>query len=135
MLTIFYSSSVQNYHTHSFLPTFYIVMLPPSINLYLCASSNVSSSCLPEKMHSNAGCICLTFVQCVFSNVSSNGLPERMHNHTGCICLTFLHCAFSNVSSNGQLERMHNQTWLHLFGFNPLCIFKCVLKLLGSVHA
>ena len=35
----------------------------------------------------------------MFSNVSSNCLPERMHNHIDCICLTFLHCALSNVSS------------------------------------
>ena len=42
----------------------------------------------------------LTFLHhCVFSNVSSNCVPEKMHIHTGCICLAFLHCAFSNVSS------------------------------------
>ena len=44
---------------------------------------------------------CSTFPHCASSNVSSNCLHERMHNHTGCTCLTFLQCASSNVSSNG----------------------------------
>ena len=59
-----------------------------------CAFLNVSSNCLPERMKSHIGCICLTFLHCVFSNVSSNWLPESMKNHIDCICLTFLHCVF-----------------------------------------
>ena len=42
--------------------------------------------------------ICLTFPRCGFSNVSSNCLPQRMHNHIGCIYFTFHHYAFWNVS-------------------------------------
>ena len=45
--------------------------------------------------HSRTGCICFIFPHHASSNVSSNCLPERMHNHTGCICLTFPHCVFS----------------------------------------
>ena len=65
-----------------------------------CAFSNVSSNCLPVRMHSHTGYICLAFLHCVFSNESSNCLPERMHGHTGCNCLTFLQYGFSNVSVN-----------------------------------
>ena len=41
--------------------------------------SNVSSNCLPKKMHSFIGCIYSIFPHCVFSNVSSKHLHERMH--------------------------------------------------------
>ena len=64
-----------------------------------CASSNVSSNSLHQKMHSDIGCICSTFHHCVFSNVSSICLPQRMQSHIGCICLSFLHCGFLNDSS------------------------------------
>ena len=75
-----------------------------------CAFSNVSSNCLPERMHTRTGCICLAFLHCAFSNVASNHLLGKMQSHNGCICLTFLHCAFSNVSS----ERLHNFQMVHL---------------------
>ena len=52
-------------------------------------TENMYSKCLPERMQSRIGCICLTFSHCVFSNVSSNCQPERMHSHIGCICLFF----------------------------------------------
>ena len=67
----------------------------------------VSSKRLHKIMHS---LICLTFLHCVFSNVSSNCLPERMHIHIGCICMIFLHCVSSNVSSIGLYEQMHSHT-------------------------
>ena len=79
-----------------------------------CVFSNMSSNCLPERIHSHTGCICLAFLHCVFSNESSKRLPFSMHNHTGCIYLSFLHCAFSNVSSNHLPERMQmiqNKGW------------------------
>ena len=63
-----------------------------------CAFSNVSSSHLPERMHSHIDCICLTFLRCVFSNVSSNGLSEKRHSHIACICLTFRHCVLPPIS-------------------------------------
>ena len=46
-----------------------------------------------------------TFLHCAFLNVSSNCLPERMKSHIGCICLTFLRCVFLNVSSNDLSEK------------------------------
>ena len=73
-----------------------------------CASSNVSSSSLHERMHNHTGYICLTFLHCVFSNVSSSCLLQKMHNHRGCISLTFPHCKLSNVSLNRLPERMHS---------------------------
>ena len=36
--------------------------------------------------------------------------------------------AFSNDSANYLLEMVHNYTGFHLFGFSPLCVFKCLLK-------
>ena len=48
------------------------------LDRFPCVSLNVSSNCLPERMHSNIGCICSIFLFLVFSNVSSNGLLERM---------------------------------------------------------
>ena len=75
-----------------------------------CVFSDVSSSCLLERMHNHICCICWTFLHCVFSNVTSNYLPEMMHIRTGCICLTFLHSAFSDVSLSCLLERMQNHT-------------------------
>ena len=75
-----------------------------------CVFSNVSSNCLPERMQSRIGCIWLTFPHCAFSNVSSNGLPEKRHNHIGCICLTFHYYAFWNVSSNLLHKGMHSHT-------------------------
>ena len=70
--------------------------------------SNVSSNCLPERMHNHIGCICLTFLHCVFSNVSIKNMDQSRQCHIGCICLTFLHCAFLNVSSNGLHEKMQS---------------------------
>ena len=67
-------------------------------------------------------CICLTFPRCVFSNVSSNCLSEKRHNHIGCICLTFLRYVFSNGLP--EMRQSHID-----FGFSPLCVFICVLKL------
>ena len=103
-----------------------------------CMFSNVSSSCLPERMYSNRGYICLTFSHCVCSHMSphiawredakshclhlfdffhcvfwrdsSKCLPERMHNCIGCVCATLLHCVFSNASPNHLLERMQIHT-------------------------
>ena len=57
-----------------------------------CVSSNVSSNCLFERMHSHIDCICFIFLHCVLSNVASNSLSERMHSHIGHISLTFPHC-------------------------------------------
>ena len=34
------------------------------------------------------------FLHCALSNVSSNCLPEKMQSHIGCICLAFLHLCF-----------------------------------------
>ena len=46
-----------------------------------------------------------TFLHCAFLNVSSNCLPERMKSHIGCICLTFLRYVFLNASSNDLSEK------------------------------
>ena len=43
-----------------------------------CASSNGSSHSLHRRMHTQTGCICLAFLRCGFSNVSSSCLLERM---------------------------------------------------------
>ena len=75
-----------------------------------CGFSNVSSNCLPQRMHNHIGCICLTFHHYAFWNVSSTRLHEMMQSHTGCTCSTFLQCVFANVSSNGLHERMHSHT-------------------------
>ena len=87
-----------------------------------CEFSNVSSNCLSEKRQSHTGCICLAFLNCVFSNVSSNRMPEKRHSHIGCICLTFLRYVFSNGLP--EMRQSHID-----FGFSPLCVFICVLKL------
>ena len=124
-----------------------------------CAFSDVSSNCLPVRMHSHIGCICLTFLHCAFSNVSSNCLHKRKQSHIGCICLTFFHCAISYVSSksldlnrqshigcicsNFSIVRFQmcaqiawpNIGYTCLFDFSPLCVFKCFLKELGSEKA
>ena len=50
-----------------------------------------------------------TFLHCAFLNVSSNCLPERMKSHIGCICLTFLHCVFSNVSSKELCDKRRSR--------------------------
>ena len=65
--------------------------------LHCCGFLDVSSNCLPERMHNHTGCICLIFHHCGFSNVSSKHLHQRMHSHIGYIYLTFLLCVFSNV--------------------------------------
>ena len=118
-----------------------------------CVFSNVSSNCLQGKMCGHTGCICWTFPHCEFSNVDSKILDQSRQSHIGCICWTFPHCAFSNASSNYLHEKIHSHTgcicltlwvfkcwrkdlgseqakshWLHLFGFSPLCVFKCLLK-------
>ena len=99
--------------------------------------SNVSSNCLPERMHNHIGCICLTFLHCVFSNVSIKNLYQSRQSHIGCICLTFLHCAFSNVSSKHQLQMMQshigcNCAW-HCEFCAALCAHNC-RKRLWSDH-
>ena len=115
-----------------------------------CASSNVSSNSLLYRMHSHIGCICLVFLHCIFSNVSllhldqirniqsgytcvfsnviSNCFHNLMQNYIGCIYLAFLHYVFSYVTSNRLLLRMKNLHSLHLFGFSPVWVFKCLLK-------
>ena len=50
---------------------------------------------------------------------------------SSCICLAFRHCAFSNVSSKHLHRRMKSHTGCILFGFFPLCVFKCLLKALA----
>ena len=85
-------------------------------------------------MHTHIDCICWVLLHCAFSNVSSNFLPERRQNHSGCICLTFLHCGFSNESSNGLPVKNAKLHWLHVYYFSPLCVFKCLPKLLHIVH-
>ena len=81
------------------------------------AFSNVSLTCLPERMHLSS------FFQFAFSNVSLNGLSEKRHSHVGCICLTFLHYAFSNVAPNCLLERIQNHS-----GFICLIFLHCVFS-------
>ena len=73
-----------------------------------CASSNVSSNYLDQRMRSRTGCICLTFLHCVFSYVSSKNSGQSMQSHTGYICLPFLHCVYSNVFSKRLYKRMHS---------------------------
>ena len=73
--------------------------LPDCISLtFYGAFPNVPSNCVPERMQTHIGCICIIFVHCAPSNVSSHCLQQMMQNHTGCICLTFLHCAVSSMS-------------------------------------
>ena len=84
---------------------------------------NIPSDCLSKWMQNHTmSCICLSFPRCVFSNVSSNCLSEKRHNHIGCICLTFLRYVFSNGLP--EMRQSHID-----FGFSPLCVFICVLKL------
>ena len=71
------------------------------------------------------------FFRRAFLNVSSNGLLLRMHIHIVCTCLAFLHCVFSNVSSNHLPVSMH----IHTGYISPLCLFKCLLKLLTCEDA
>ena len=61
-----------NHHHHPILPR--IILLA----FLRCVFSNLSSSCLPERMQSHTGC---TFLHCVFSNESSN--PPG--GHTGAL--------------------------------------------------
>ena len=105
------------------------------LSTLVCVSSCVCSKILGQNRQRRTGCICLTFLHCAFSNVSSNRLPERMQSHNGCICSAFLRYAFSNVPSNGLPERMQTHTVFYLFDFAPLCVFKCLLKLLASMEA
>ena len=71
------------------------------------------------------------------SNVYWTSFDQHRQSHTGCIHLTFLQCEFSNVSSNGRPAAWGDTKshWLHLFGFSPLCVSKCLLKELGSAQA
>ena len=93
-----------------------------------CAFSNVSSNCLLEKRQRHIGCICLTFLRCAFWNVSSKRLPEKRQSHIGCICLTFLHFDFSNVSSNCLHEKLHN----HIVCFKTKVFNVCIGKAWAS---
>ena len=77
-------------------------------------------------MHSYIANICLTFLHCASLNVFSNCLPEKMQIHIGCIYFTFLHCAFSNVSPCYLPEKRHSH--IGCICLTPLCTFKCVLK-------
>ena len=56
--------------------------------------------------------------------VSSNRLSKKRQSHIGCI--SFLQCVLSNVSLSWLPET--NSHWLHLFGFSPVCVFKCLFK-------
>ena len=85
-----------------------------------CDVLNVFSNCLPDKMQSHIGCICLTFLHCAFSNVSSKRLQKRMHIHIGCINLTPLYI-FKCVLKLLAWEDAESH-WLHLFDFSPLCL-------------
>ena len=100
-----------------------------------CAFSNVFSNRLPEKRHSHIGCIFFTFPHCAFSNVSSDGLHEKRYICIGYICLIFLPSVFLDVFSNDLPEKRHSHIGCIFFYFSPLCIFKCVLKLLTCEDA
>ena len=57
-----------------------------------------------------------------------------MHSNIDCICLTFSNVHFQMF----QMSLDHTQAnshWLHLLDFSSLCVFKCVLKELGSAQA
>ena len=79
------------------------------------------------RMHSCIGCICLAFLHCVFSNGPSKRQNKKIYNHTDCICVTLW--IFKLLASEDL--KFH---WLHSVNFSPLCVFKCVLKLLASVQ-
>ena len=51
-----------------------------------------------------------------------------MQTHIRCICLTFSTVYFQ-MCPQSVWSRGCKVTLVHLFGFSPLCVFKCVLKL------
>ena len=71
--------------------------------------SNGSSDCLPVRMQSHIGSICLVFLHWAFLNGSLNCLPVRMQSPIGSISFLFLHCAFSNGSSDRLPETKHSR--------------------------
>ena len=82
----------------------------------------MSSNGLPEKRHSNIGCICVTFPHCEFSYVDSKNLDQSTQIHIDCICLTFLHCAFLMCPQIACLRR--GIVTLITFVFSTVCLFK-----------
>ena len=115
-------SGNQNSHPHMHWGRIFILCVFSNVfhwsyQLSYTAFSNVSLTCLPERMHLSS------FFQFAFSNVSLNGLSEKRHSHVGCICLTFLHYAFSNVAPNCLLERIQNHS-----GFICLIFLHCVFS-------
>ena len=85
----------------------------------------VTSNGLHVKWNSLTGCICTIFPNCVF----------RRNHVTGYICLLFVFCVSRNASSNCLPGRMKSHSGCILFGFSPLCVFKCTLKLYARTDA
>ena len=94
-----------------------------------CAFSNASSYCQPQKRHSHIGCTCW-----LFSTVRFQMPPQMACLRRGIITLVALIWLFSTV----HFQMCPQIAWIRwcivtlvaFVWFFPLCVFKCVLKLL-----
>ena len=64
-----------------------IITLAAFVWLFSTVHLHVSSKHLHMRMHNHTCCSGLNFPHCAFPSVSSNRLPERMHSDIGCIFL------------------------------------------------
>ena len=81
--------------------------------------------------HIHTGCICLIFSTVCFHLCPQIAGPKGSKDALVAFVLTYLHCVFKNESSNVIYRENTESHWLHLFDFSPLCVFKCLLKLLA----
>ena len=63
-----------------------------------CVFTNVSSNCLPGRMHSNTGCIYLTLSAEIYQMCPQRACIRRCKVTLVAFFFSFLQCAFSNVS-------------------------------------
>ena len=75
------------------------------------------------------GLFALVFLHHAVLSVPINCLPEMVEVHL--LSGHLFDSVFVNMSSEKHASADAKSHWLHLFDFSPLCVFKCVLKLLA----
>ena len=110
-----------------------LVIIIPRSCICICIGQQTLSYSFPDVWKSHC-CTCLTFLHCAFSSGSLDCLHQKSIATLAAFVLLFSTVGFQMFP---QIACMRGciVTWLHLFAFSPLCVFKCILKLFAREEA
>ena len=98
----------------------------------VCFQMSLQTACLPQRMKTHIGCICVICLHCAFLNVPLKNMTENIQSCIGCIYMAFLQCAFFKWVFKWEACTEVKSHCLHLFNFSPLCFWKCAFRLLAK---